>query len=223
MEVNGYKIEPEEDLIGANLRLADLCGANLRLADLHGADLSLANLSGADLNGADLSGADLNGADLNGADLREANLCGANLRLADLHGANLSLANLSGADLRLANLSGACGLLDPSLWIGQFETDEYGIIVYRAENGFYVHSGAWIFENGEILIETPNSDRCADCGSGVSFATKRWIMGNITDPVIWKARIPWGWLPSVVVPYNTEGQARCAFLELIEEVNSESI
>jgi len=64
MEINGYKIEPNADLRGA---------------DLSGANLSYANLSGADLRHAYLSGANLRGADLRDANLRGANLSRANL------------------------------------------------------------------------------------------------------------------------------------------------
>ena len=47
MIVNGYKIESDANLYGADLRDANLSGANLRDADLSGADLSGADLSGA--------------------------------------------------------------------------------------------------------------------------------------------------------------------------------
>ena len=51
MIVNGYKIAPNADLIGANLIDADLRGADLRSANLIGA-----NLRGADLRGTNLGG-----------------------------------------------------------------------------------------------------------------------------------------------------------------------
>ena len=104
MEVNGYKIKPNANLRGANLREADLSGANLyeadlREADLHQAYLQEANLRGANLyeanlRWADLCEANLRGADLRGADLREADLCGANLQEADLGEADLGGAEL---------------------------------------------------------------------------------------------------------------------------------
>ena len=127
MIVNGYKIEPEADLRGANLDNADLQGAQLMSADLTGANINGANLWGADLRDAnltdaklkeailtdaylydaDLTGADLTDADLRGAKLGEANLTRANLEGANLHAAELCEADLTGANLHGANLRGA--------------------------------------------------------------------------------------------------------------------
>ena len=72
--VNGYKIGPDVNLDGADLRNADLrgadlIGANLTRSDLRGADLTEANLYGANLSSANLAGANLRGAVLQAADL----------------------------------------------------------------------------------------------------------------------------------------------------------
>ena len=213
MKVKGYDIGPNANLYNANLSVTDLYKANLSEANLRGANLYKANLSGADL-----SGANLRRSDLSRADLSRANLWEANLREAKLSGANLRGADLRGANLREADLSGAEGLLEPSLWLGQFESDEHGIIVYRAKNGYYKNPGCWIFEEGAVLFENPNPERTTQCGCGVSFGTRAWVEKNNPAKEIWRARIPWRWLPSVVVPYNTDGKARCGFLELIEVV-----
>ena len=45
MKVNGYQIEPDASLVGANLSDVDLRGANLSGADLRGANLTDANLA----------------------------------------------------------------------------------------------------------------------------------------------------------------------------------
>lgn len=45
MEVNGYRVEPDANLSGANLSCANLRGANLSCANLSCADLWGANLS----------------------------------------------------------------------------------------------------------------------------------------------------------------------------------
>ena len=80
-----YTIEPEADLSGADLRMA-----NLREVDLRGANLSNANLDSAILRLANLSSANLNGANLNSANLSSANLNGTTLDGATLDGANLN-------------------------------------------------------------------------------------------------------------------------------------
>ena len=208
---------------------ADLSGADLRSANLSGADLRSANLSGADLRSADLRSANLSGADLwsanlSGAYLSRANLSGAYLRSADLSGANLSGANLSGADLSGANLSGANlsgakNLLEASAWMkDNFEFDAQGWIAYKAiGNTSYNPPDHWKFEPGQFLTEVANPDRCTMCACGVNFGTLKFIHENFTeDVVVWKCRISWIDSCGIVVPFNTDGKARCNKLELIE-------
>jgi len=235
------------DLIRGNLCGANLSEADLHLADLRGADLRTANLYGADLRGANLSEAKLTGtvlgeavltsACLSGADLREVNLSEAylagatltkaDLRKADLGGANLRsadlrTANLYGADLRWANLSGAKGLLDPAVWLQeQFESDAEGLIVFKAiGDTYYTAPDYWTIEPGAVLKEVCNLTHTSDCACGVNFATPDWIQRNYAnqDVTVWRCRIEWMDLAGVVVPYNTDGKARCARLRLLEKV-----
>jgi hypothetical protein len=209
------------DLRSADLRSADLSGANLSGANLSGADLRSADLSGANLSGANLSGADLSGANLSGANLSGANLSGADLRSADLSGANLRSADLSGANLSGANLSGAKNLLNPVVWLAEtFVSDELGYIVYKAiGNTTYNPPKSWKIKAGSLLEEIPNPLPTCECGCGVNFATLAWVKSNHSRVTIWRCRIRWLDLPGVVVPYNTDGKARCSRLELIEIVN----
>jgi len=147
-----------------------------------------------------------------------ANLRGANLREANLSEANLREADLSGANLREADLSKAKDLLSASQFMGEnFEHDEKGYIVFRAQNGSYSHPEHWKFEIGEFLTETVNPDRCTDCGCGVSFATYEWVKKKHKPP-FWKCRINWVDLLDVIVPYMTDGKGRCARLELLEKI-----
>src|SRR3990170_8604586 len=231
--LTGEIIKEIENLSGANLSGADLRDADLSGADLRDADLSGANLSGADLSGADLRGANLSGADLSGADLRDADLSGANLSGADLRGAYLSGANLSGADLsgaylRGANLSGANlsdakGLLNSADWLGEhFDSDADGLIVFKAiGNTDYDAPTYWRIEPGAVLEEIVNPDRYTPCACGVSFGTLDFIRANYARSDHWHCRVRWLDLADVIVPYNTDGKARCARLELIEKLPRE--
>ena len=195
------------DLIGASL-----IGANLREANLRGA-----NLSGADLNWADLSGADLSGANLSGA-----NLSGADLNWADLSGANLSGANLSGANLSGANLSEAKGLLSAENYMeAHFERVEAGYIAYKTFGGLYVPPKTWKIEQGAIISEVVNPDRCTTCGSGINVAPLEWVRKEYPTGAIWKVLIRWEWLCGVCVPYMTGGKIRCERVELLETVSRE--
>ena len=156
------------------------------------------------------------------ANLSGADLSGANLREADLSGANLSKANLSGANLRKANLSGAEGLLLASDWLKQnFQKTDQGYIVYRTQKGNYSKPPSWEFEPGQSLTEVVNPDRCTECGCGVSFATLSWLKKN-SEPsnTIWECLLRWEDLPDVIVPFNTDGKARCAQLELLKQNNT---
>ena len=65
-------------------------------------------------------------------------------------------------------------------------------------------------------IETVNPDRCTDCGSGVNFGSREWCERNYTEADLWRCRIEWEDLADVVVPYGTDGKARCARLRLLE-------
>ena len=198
---------------------ANLSGADLSRADLSGADLSGADLSGADLSGANLSGANLSRADLLWANLSGADLSGANLLWANLSGANLSRANLLWANLSRANLSGATGLLSQSEFMAGFEADADGWIVYkRIGKTTYDAPDAWMIAPGEYLTEVVNANRTDDCGCGVNFATRDWCEREYTTATLWRCRIRWQDGPGIVVPYNTDGKARCERLELLEVV-----
>jgi len=208
------------NLSDADLSRADLSGANLSGANLSYADLSGANLIRADLSGANLSGANLSRADLSGANLSGANLSGANLSRADLSGANLSDANLSDADLSRADLSRVKNLLNPVVWLAEnFTADELGYIVYKAiGDTSYDPPARWKIEAGALLEEVPNPLPTVECGCGVNFATLKWVKENHSRSKIWRCRIRWLDLPGIVVPFNTDGKARCSRLELLEIV-----
>jgi len=55
----------------------------------------------------------------------------------------------------------------------------------------------------------------------VNFATLEWIKQReyaSCDVTVWRCRIEWMDLAGVVVPYNTDGKARCSRLRLLEAV-----
>ena len=157
------------------------------------------------------------GANLFRADLSRAHLSDATLFRADLSGANLSRADLNGV-----NLSGATGLLVAREWLeNNFDNDELGVTVFKAAGDTHYDSpDDWVFEPGVFLRETPNPCRTTSCGSGVSFGTLAFIQQEpkLRHCTIWRCRIHWLDLADVVVPYNTDGKARCGRLELIEEL-----
>jgi uncharacterized protein YjbI with pentapeptide repeats len=138
---------------------------------------------------------------------------------ADLSGADLRSADLSGA-----NLSGTKDVLDASAWLtANFEQDELGVIVYkRIRNAHgetsYKPPAHWVIEPGSFLTEVCNPLPTEGCGCGVNFATKKWVADNYEYADVWKCRIRWIDLAGTVVPYRTDGKARCARLELLENL-----
>ena len=205
----------EEDFL---IVLEEVLGADLSYADLSYADLSGANLRGANLSGANLSYADLSYAELSGANLRGANLSNADLSNADLSNADLSYAELSNADLSNADLSGA-KIFNSLDWLKKnFKSDEKGLIVYKriGSSTDYTAPTSWVIEPGSIIEELGvNPLPTVHCGSGVNFATYEWAKDYASSSDLWECRINWMDLASVVVPYNTDGKARCQRLELI--------
>ena len=216
------------NLTGADLRNAYLRDANFSGADLSGANLNRTYLSGANLSGANLSSADLSGADLSSADLSGADLSGAILRWANLCNTNLHDANLHSTDLRGANLSGSTGTINPSRWLQEkFVFTAEGVLVYTMCNMSSYTAGAtagashWRWEKGAILTEVVQYDRTTSWGCGISFATWGWCRETYSRrEAIWMARVPFGYLPDVVVPYNTTGEARCGYMQLLEIVDT---
>ena len=126
----------------------------------------------------------------------------------------------SGADLSDANLRGAENLLNPIKWMSEnFEHDDLGFIVYKGVGDTpYSIPKYWTVEPGSFLEEVVNPLPVNDCGCGVNFAPISWIRQHYSNSIIWRCRIRWMDCVGVVIPYNTDGKARCSRLELIEIV-----
>ena len=219
------------NLTDADLAHANLAGANLTYSILTYADLTRANLTDAKLTDANLTYANLTCAILAGADLTYTKLTRAKLEGANLAGANLTDADLAHAKLGDANLSRATGLLNASDGLAnRFERHktEAGYVVYKAfgETDFgSEQKSRWPKVNrtpSYVLTETVNPERTDLCGSGVNFGTLKWIKANYAGKRIdiWSCLLADRDLADCVVPYNTDGKARCGRLTLIELVES---
>ena len=113
MKLNGYTIEHQSDLAGANLSGIEIIDADLSHSILAGANLAGSrainvNWERVSLERANLVKVDFRGEDLQGVDFRHADLSGADLSEANLKGANLAFTNLTNADFKKADLQGVC-------------------------------------------------------------------------------------------------------------------
>jgi hypothetical protein len=149
-----------------------------------------------------------------------ANLEDANLVRANLEDANLVRANLGGANLGGANLSNSKGLAVAKEYLSQFKRTKDGIYVYKTFGAYKTPPDYWKIEPKSFIEEIVNPDRCTECGSGVNFATLEWVMknGEGDQRDIWQCLIHWEDMADVVVPFGTDGKARCARLQLIKIV-----
>ena len=113
MKLNGYTIDHQSDLSGANLSGLEIVNADITQATLAGANLAgskIVNVQsrGASFERANLVGADLVGEDLEGVDFGNSDLTDADLSEANLRGANFSHSKIVRTKFRHANLAGAC-------------------------------------------------------------------------------------------------------------------
>ena len=75
-----------------------------------------------------------------------------------------------------------------------------------------------MIEPGAVIDENCSPVRTVNCACGVNFGTRDWCESNYTDAAMWQCLIRWKWLAGVVVPYGTDGNARCERLELVKEI-----
>ena len=138
----------------------------------------------------------------------------------DLRNADLSNAKLRDADLSYANLSQSKGLLKAREWIAEnFKKTRNGFVVYKKiGNTTYNNPVSWKIEAGEFIEEVVNPIPTIDCGCGVNFGTRKWCDENYNEADLWECLILFEDAPDIVVPYNTDGKARCGRLQLIKIV-----
>lgn len=190
------------------------------------ANLRGANLSGVNFGHREFYDASFRGSILAGADFTGSRLVGVDFTIANLRNANFTSAYVSRCSFVGANLSGAIGLLNASDWMEQnFGADSKGYVVYKIF-GLTPYSSiipdSWRRIPGAFLAEVVCRDRTSDCGCGVNFGTREWCyrFGYGRQPELWRCRIRWRDLPGVVVPYGTDGKARCERLELLDVVKT---
>ena len=200
-------------VITENFNWKDLSKASIRNCIFNGCNFINCGFRGADLFGKSFVNSNLNRADFEDADLRDTNFKNANLRDA----------NFEGADLTGANLSGVIGLKSQTDFIKEnFDTTLEGIIAYKTFNAFYPSPVYWRIEEGSILTESVNFDRCNPCACGINVAPLSYIVNAInlsSRESIWKVLIRWEWAAGICVPYNSKGQIRCEKVQLLEKVD----
>lgn len=173
---------------------------------------------------ADLSFENLSGTTLNSISLYHIIFKGTNFTNVSFEGATFINAYFEGATFRYVDFSGSKGLLNPIDYLNEnFEKTEEGYIVYKTFGKIYNAPDNWKIEPNSIIEEEVDYNRCDECGCGINVATKKWVEKDNIDTLIkravWKLLIKWEWLPTVVVPYNTDGKIRCGKAMLLEVVD----
>ena len=104
-------------------------------------------------------------------------------------------------------------------WMQQnFEHDDFGWIVYKTFGAYYINEH-WNVKTDKYIGENVNPLPTNDCGCGINFATLAWVKNySGENREIWRCRINWIDSCSIVVPYNTNGKARCGRMQLLEVV-----
>jgi hypothetical protein len=103
----------------------------------------------------------------------------------------------------------------------KFRKTADGYLVYKAfRDTTKKQPSQWQIKTGAVISEVVNYDRGNPCACGVSFGTKKWVAGfyQTHQVTIWRCLIRWKWLGDICVPYNSDGEARCGKLELLEKV-----
>jgi len=207
----------KSNLNNVNARSNNFSEASFEYASLSGSIFDNSSFVGVNFVHAGLSGSKFYNADFTGANFINANLSNAHFRNANFSNAKFIKTILSSADF-----SGAHGLIDPITWMKEnFKTDEYGYIVYKGiGNTDYSAPKYWNIKPGSFIEETVNPDRTTECGCGINFGTKEFIKSMFSPKQLWKCRIRWEDLPGLVVPFVSNGKARCSRLELVEVIES---
>ena len=198
-------------------QFTDVCDQELVQEALK-ADCSLKH---ANFNGLMLDGIDFSGKELTGANFSNTRLVGVNFKGARLINAKFKGAVLDNVNFNRAVLSGATGLPTAKEYLQQFKSVRAGIYVYKKIfETTYAMPKHWNIKPGEYLTETVNPDRGTECGSGVNFATKEWLEGRYerSKTQLWLCLIEWPDVADVVVPYCTDGKARCSRLKLVKRL-----
>ena len=218
------------DFTGTKLQDCNLNSAHFTGCHLERTDFHLARMEDCKIIRATAVNSVFSDVYLANSELRNVNFANSDFSFACLFEATIERCNFSNSDMfevRLegaklvgVNLSGASNWFDPIKFMkDNFETCSDGFIVYKAiNNKTYDSPRHWKIASGEYLEEVVNPSIFDACGCGVSFGTFEWVKNAYPTSSIWRCIIEWQDLLGVVVPFHTDGKARCSRLRLLEEV-----
>lgn len=193
-------------------------------ADFTGLELSMSQFFKSHLLNSSFDGSSLERSQLRDCTIENTSFFRARLRDLDMLNCTFrgfDSRTLELADINKVNFSGSTGLPDPIEWMDENfgEPDKYGYIVYKSFSNSTPCSEErnkkWKPEPGLIITEQVNPNRTTCCGSGVSFGTRNWCIARYGSKHLWVCRLHYKDLLNVVVPFETDGKARCGRLELL--------
>jgi len=205
---------------GARMSNTSIQAGVLEGCYFRGTDMSCMTLTYANMRYSYFSHVNFLHSRLTEADMRDTQITACKLRDTLFIGTKMEGCVIRDSDLSSANLSGSRGLLDPAQYMRKhFQKTDGGYIAYKVFGVSHEPPAYWHIMPGAILEEEVNPDRTALYGCGVNLGTAEFVCQRLAVSSVWECLISWEDLPSVIVPYATDGWIRCRRVRLIREWN----
>jgi hypothetical protein len=124
------------------------------------------------------------------------------------------------------------GIDNTSEFLKTLERDELGFICYKRQGRkrndnaavsrfetAYISPAYWNYVPGSFLEENVDNDRTEQCSYGINVGDFVFCMKHYPSAPLWKCRIRYEDILSMVIPHDTDGKFRAGRLELLEIVN----
>lgn len=121
------------------------------------------------------------------------------------------------------DISGTTGFIKSSDFMNRhFKKDDKGYIVFKVigKTDFPPNKN-WKIEEGSYIEENVDTNRFECCGCGVNFGTLAYVRSLYPYGEVWECRIDFTDAAGIIVPYNSDGKARCERLYLTRKMKPE--
>lgn len=207
-------------LMGCRFESCVLDSANFAFSRMQFSSFSSCSMQKASISYSNLATVFFENCNMSNATLKRSHMQGSSFIRCNLFGTRFDESRISECDF-----SQSSGALNPSDWMAEnLERHEDGYIAYKTFEAVRLSNPNWKIEPGSVINEMVNAGITESCGCGINVSTLRWQEEN--QPIfhkkgpIWRCLIRWEWLPSVVIPWGTNGKFRCGRVELLDKFHS---